>query len=185
MVNGREAQDRWAEVLVLMKWLSWQQQSLKYPQENSKQMLRLRNGNGLTRTRSSEQLEAYTGSWYDYHVKLLFSVMGFLSVVTSMVLLCRRVLGCLLAARGQISGETPSRVYLSPKGDWFMWCEFRFCWCALFCSPAVQCSHTSIAVKSQCKINPACKQVQQWELYSVSQISYWSCNCVRNCSTSL
>lgn len=71
-----------------MKWLSWKLQSLKYPEENSKQMLRLRNGNGLT-----EELEAVSslrltqGVEYDYCSKLLFSVVGFLSVVTPMVLL--------------------------------------------------------------------------------------------------
>lgn len=73
---------------MLMKWLSWQLQSLKYPEENSKQMLRLRNGNGLT-----EELEAMSslrltqGVEYDYCSKLLFSVVGFLSVVTPVVLL--------------------------------------------------------------------------------------------------
>lgn len=72
----------------MMKWLSWQLQSLKYPEENSKQMLRLRNGNGLT-----EELEAMSslrltqGVEYDYCSKLLFSVVGFLSVVTPVVLL--------------------------------------------------------------------------------------------------
>lgn len=73
---------------MLMKWLSWQLQSLKYPEENSKQMLRLRNGNGLT-----EELEAMSslrltqGVEYDYCSKLLFSVVGFFSVVTPVVLL--------------------------------------------------------------------------------------------------
>lgn len=73
---------------MLMKWLSWQLQSLKYPEENSKQMLRLRNGNGLT-----EELEAMSSLRltqrveYDYCSKLLFSVVGFLSVVTPVVLL--------------------------------------------------------------------------------------------------
>lgn len=71
-----------------MKWLSWQLQSLKYPEENSKQMLRLRNGNGLT-----EELEAMSslrltqGVEYDYCSNLLFSVVGFLSVVTPVFLL--------------------------------------------------------------------------------------------------
>lgn len=71
-----------------MKWLSWQLQSLKYPEENSKQMLGLRNGNGLTEEQEAmSSLRLTQGVEYDYCSKLLFSVVGFLSVVTPVVLL--------------------------------------------------------------------------------------------------
>lgn len=70
---------------MLMKWLSWQLQSLKYPEENSKQMLRLRNGNGLT-----EEPGAMSSLRLTQGVDMTTiasSVVGFLSIVTLMVLL--------------------------------------------------------------------------------------------------